>query len=181
MSLPADSKLKLSMPEKDSIGYYSWEKKIDVATKYMALGNMRSVGELTGIPYVTLIGWKRTEWWGELIEEIRKTRKTEMNTKLSKIVDKSLAVIEDRLENGDWVMTKDGDLSRRPVTMKDANTVTKDLLAHQVRVEEMTNKLEVQKETVQDQLQLLAKEFAKWSKKLSNNVAEDITPTGETA
>jgi hypothetical protein len=98
-----------------------------------------------------------------------------MNTKLSKIVDKSLSVIEDRLENGDIILNnKTGDLIRKPVSLKDANSVTKDLLAHQIRVEELTNKMEVQKETVADQLKLLAQEFSKWSRKLVQTNATDV-------
>ena len=172
----SESALRVSIPERDSLGNFTWEKKIDVATKYMALGNMRLVGEICNVPYQTLFSWKKQDWWAELIEEIRKTRRAETNTKLSKIVDKSLSVIEDRLDHGDFIMNlKTGELERKPVSMKDANTVTKDLLSHQARVEEMTQKMETTKETVQDQLKLLANEFAKWSRKLGN---QDAITTG---
>jgi hypothetical protein len=179
--IPADHELRLSAKDKTEGGHFTWEKKIDVVTKYMALGNARLVSELTKVPYITLMGWKKEPWWAELIEEVRRTRQGELNTKLSKIVDKSLSVIEDRLENGDIILNnKTGDLIRKPVSLRDANSVTKDLLAHQVRVEELTQKMEVQKDSVQDQLKLLATEFAKWSRKLVHTSATDI-PFKETS
>lgn len=176
MTLPTDSKLRVSMPEKADNGWHhTWEKKIEVVTKYMALGNMRLVSELTKIPYMTLIGWKKEEWWGDLVDEIKRTRSTEMNTKLSKIVDKSLSAIEDRLDNGDFVLNnKTGEIVRKPVSLKDANTVTKDLLSHQIKVEEVANRMEERKENFQETLKLLAIEFAKWSKRKDNAGAETI-------
>lgn len=173
--LPADHELRLSAKDKTAGGHFTWEKKIDVVSKYMALGNARLVSELTKVPYQTLVVWRREPWWAEIVEEVRRTRQGEMNSKLSKIVDKSLSVIEDRLENGDIIMNnKTGDLVRKPVSMKDANSVTKDLLAHQIRVEELTQKSDIQKETVEDQLIVLAKEFSKWSRKLVQTNSTDV-------
>jgi hypothetical protein len=175
MTLPADSKLRLNAKPVTDAGFYSWEKKIDVVTKYMALGNFRLVSELTGVTYRTLMNWRKEDWWAELVEEIRNTRKTELNSKLSKIVDKSLEVIQDRLENGDIILNnKTGELMRKEISLKDANQVTKDLLNHQLKMEELTSKLEIQKETVTDQLKLLAAEFSKWSLASSKKTAQTI-------
>lgn len=173
--LPKDSELRLSNTKRDENSNYTWECKIDVATKYMALGNFRLVSEVTKVPYRTLMFWRKEPWWAELIEEIKKTRQTELNTKLSKIVDKSLEVIADRLENGDFVLNnKTGELIRKPVTIKEANVVTKDLLNHQIKMEQMVSNIEIQKETVADQLKILAGEFAKWSRQLTKRNASDI-------
>jgi hypothetical protein len=174
--LPKDNKLKVSIPEKESNGYFhTWEKKIEVVTKYMALGNMRLVSELTKIPYYTLIGWKKEDWWGDLIDEIKKTRYAEQNTKLSKIVDKSLAAIEDRIDNGDFILNnKTGEVVRKPISIRDANTVARDLLNHQIKVDEVSNRMEERKENFQDTLKVLANEFAKWTRRVSTNKAETI-------
>jgi hypothetical protein len=173
--IPDDRELRLSAPAKDDSGFYTWEKKIEVATKYMALGNMRLVSELCKVDYRLLMAWKKEEWWHQLIDEIRKANKSALNTKLSKIVDRSLEVISDRIENGDFILNnKTGEVERKPVSLRDANAVTKDLLNHQIKVEELEAKIEIQKETVQDQLALLAKEFSKWSKSISNKKATDI-------
>jgi hypothetical protein len=177
--LPSDKQLKLSAPDRDALGNFTWEKKIDVATKWLALGNMRLIAELTGMEYNTLAAWKRSDWWPELLDEIRRTRQLETSGKLGKIVDKSLEVISDRLANGDFVWdSKNSELARRPVSMKDANTVTKDLLAHQVKIEELATKMETKQESVQDSLKLLAAEFAKWSRKIVHDRAQD-TPFKE--
>jgi hypothetical protein len=173
--LPSDHKLSIKAPAKDEAGFYTWEKKIEVATKYMALGNMRLVSELCKVDYRTLVNWKKEKWWADLIDEIKKSRQTETNSKLSKLVDMSLDVIKDRLKNGDFILNnKTGSIDRKPVSLRDANSVAKDLLGAQIRMEEMTSKLEIQKESVQEQLKLLANEFSKWSKGLSKQNAQTI-------
>lgn len=174
-TLPPDHKLKIRNVAKDEAGFYTWEKKIEVATKYMALGNMRLVGELCKVDYRTLMNWKKEKWWTELLNEIKKTRQTETSTKLSKIVDKSLEVIADRLEHGDFILNnKTGNIDRKPVSLRDANSVAKDLLGTQIKMEELTSKIETRQESVQEQLKLLATEFAKWSKGLSKQNAQTI-------
>jgi len=173
--IPKDSQLRLAKVPKIEGQNYTWEAKIDAVTKYMALGNFRLVSELNKIPYRTLMAWRKEPWWAELVEEIKKTRQTELNTKLSKIVDKSLAVIEDRLDHGDFVLNnKTGEVVRKPVSIKEANTVTKDLLAHQARQEEMIANIEIRKETVAEQLKILADEFSKWSRQISKKTATTI-------
>jgi hypothetical protein len=175
--VPKDHELKLSNinKAKDSSGFFTWEKKIEVVTKYLALGNYRLVSELTKVDYRTIMLWKKEPWWDDLIEEIKKTRTSELSTKLSKIVDRSLEVVADRLENGDVVMNmKTGEFDRKPVSMRDANIVVKDLLNHQLKMEELSSKIEIQKETVQDQLALLAAEFAKWNKAITKQTATTI-------
>jgi hypothetical protein len=171
--LPDPQDLRLSAKAKDDSGYWTWEKKIEVVTKYMALGNLRLTAEVSKVPYDTCTEWKKSNWWSQVVDEIKKTKSTEMNNKLSKIIDKSLSAIEDRLENGDFVFSqKTGEVLRKPVTIKDANTVAKDLLSHQIRVEEIANKIEERKETIQETLKVLADEFAKWNRRALNKTAE---------
>jgi hypothetical protein len=87
--------------------HWPHEKRIEVATKWLALGNMRLVSELTGVDYQLCRMWKQQPWWAEVVAEIKASRNVVVDSKLSKIVDKSLEMIEDRLENGDIFQGKD--------------------------------------------------------------------------
>ena len=140
------------------------EKRIEVVTKWLALGNMRLVSELTGVSYQLCRMWKREPWWPELINEVKSSRNAEVNTKLSKLVDRSLEMISDRLHNGDFIWNqKTGEVVRKEVSLRDVNVVAKDLINHQINLEKLKNdevKVEDQK-SIQDQLKLLANEFAK--------------------
>ena len=142
------------------------EKRIEVVTKWLGLGNMRLVAELTGVSYQLCREWKTSEWWQELVDEVKASRSLQLDTKLSKIVDKSLETIADRLENGDVVFNqKTGQVVRKEVSLKDATKVATDLLTRQAVLQKLEHEQVVQKDqgTIQDQLKLLAQEFAKFN------------------
>jgi hypothetical protein len=168
----------------DKGGRYSWEKKIEVASKYMQLGNTRLVSELTDVSYQTISDWRKTDWWSALIEELKLAKKAKTGQKLSEIIDQSIEVVTDRLENGDWVLNnKTGEMMRRPVSLRDAAQVTNNLITRQIQMEELAEKITTRKETVQETLKVLAGEFAKWNRTQKNKDVETIpfkeNPSGE--
>lgn len=151
----------------------SWNKRMDAVARYMLLGNMRVVSEQVGVPYYTLVEWKRSSWWPEMVETIRRQKKGKTNNSITKIIEQSLDVIEDRLENGDFIMNnKTGEVVRKPVGVREATTIAHQLLQRQQAIEELEAKLSSNEDTVQETLSLLAKEFQKWNKTKKNNAEE---------
>lgn len=151
-----------------------WDKRMEVVGRYMLLGNLRLVSEQTGVSYPTLAEWKKSEWWPEVVEQIRRERKGKQNENITKLIEQSLDVMADRLENGDFVLNnKTGEVIRKPVGVKEATTIAHQLLQRQTAIEELEAKLSRSEDTVQETLGLLAKEFQKWNK-LKNNDAQDI-------
>jgi hypothetical protein len=158
-----------------SIVTYTWQKKVEVVTKYMSLGNMRLVSELCSVPYETLYDWRKQDWWKQLVEEIRVAKKAKTNQKLTDIIDISLEIVADRLENGDFVLNqKTGQVERKPVSVRDASTITNNLLTRQIQMEEMASKADVQRDTIQETLKILAKEFSKWNNKSAAKPVIDV-------
>jgi hypothetical protein len=154
---------------------YTWQKKVDAVTKYMSLGNMRLVSELVEVPYDTLHTWRKQDWWMQLVEEIRVAKKAKTNQKLTDIIDTSLEIVMDRLENGDFVLNqKTGEIERKPVSVRDASTITNNLLTRQIQMEEMASKADVQRDTIQETLKILAKEFSKWNNRSTATNALDV-------
>ena len=166
----------MNLPVKRESGVrYTWEEKAAAAQHYMLNGNMRLVSDLTGVPYDTLCDWKKSDWWLTLIEEIKLTKKTKTGNKLSTIIEASLDAVSDRLANGDVIYDqKTGELKRKPVSLRDAAQVTNQLITRQLEMERLAEKMEHRKETIQDTLSLLAKEFAKYQRAQSNKQAIDI-------
>lgn len=166
--LPEDSEYRVSRRNIKRLApgrQWPWEKKIEVVTKYLALGNVRMVSELTGVGVDTIYDWKNSDWWHDAVTEIKKTRTMKLDTKLSQLVDKSLEVIADRLENGEVVVNnKTGEIVRRPVSLRDSGRIANDLLAKQILLEEKSQQAEVRETTMQETLSLLAQEFSKWQK-----------------
>ena len=163
------------MSEERAVTTWSWSDKTEAAKKYMLLGNMRIVSELTGISYNTLCDWRKQDWWSTLIDEIKAAQKAKRNTKMNEVIDESMEIIHDRIVNGDFILNnKTGEIQRKPVTLRDIGNLTNQLLTRQAQLEEITNRMENNKETVQETLKTLAKEFAKWQRISNKNQATDV-------
>lgn len=160
---------------KTSGGVYPIEVKIEVAQKYVLLGNMRLVSEVTGISYDTLMEWKKTKWWVELLQELKAAKKATSTRKLSTLLDNSLDVIADKLENGEVVFnSKTGEFTRVSLPAREVIRLTEFLLKHQRETEKLEQQIVQQDHTVDSTLKVLAKEFAKWAKKPAVQEVVDV-------
>lgn len=147
-------------------GEYTFEQKFDVVNQYLQLGNYRLVAEFSGISYGTIMNWKATQWWKDLVTEIQASKRVQKSSKIDIIVEKGLGVVEDRLDNGELVLNqKTGSIERRDVSLKDAVSAVNALMQRQAVIENQNNNtadVESQK-TIQEQLSFLANEFAKFN------------------
>ncbi len=167
MSNPSDAGLPANA--------YQMDKRMDAVRKFLALGSMKYASEITGIPLNTLRRWKDEPWWDEAIAEIRRTSDAKLDVKLSSIIERALAVVEDRLEHGDVILNnKTGKLERKPVGLRDTAKVATEILARQQQLRKTQDDVKVQKQTVQETLSVIAQEFAKLSRKDSTKTAETI-------
>lgn len=149
-------------------GWWSDTQKIEAVQAYIMFGKMPSVEAVTGIPRNTLSNWKYSDWWKDLEAELRASDDIELSGKLKKVIDKSIDVLADRMNNGDYVYDqKTGELKRRPVSLRDAHTVAKDLIT-QRRV--LDNKPVQATETSMEQtLLMLANKFEEFAKTIKRN------------
>lgn len=97
---------------------YTDADRINAIGHYLVLGNLRKVEAATGIPNETLSGWTRTEWWNQLLAQIRAERNQDLDCRLSNAVDKALDGLLDRIDNGDTVVVDD-ELRKIPVKGRD--------------------------------------------------------------
>lgn len=173
-----DKALRMSRVGMNHEHRHKWpvEKRIEVVTKVLALGNMRLVSELTGVSYQLIREWKQEPWWNEIVDEIRASRNSALDSKLSRLVDKSLETVADRLENGNIYMDKKGDLQRKPLTILEANKVATDMLNQetlvQKRVVAQTEGQNVQ--SMADMIAGLAREFARFNTNRTVDVVAKI-------
>jgi transposase-like protein len=153
---------------------WSDKQKLEAAQSWLVLGNMSLVSRILGIPRITLQIWKASNWWKELIEDIKVQERMELSNKMKKIVEAAHTVVEDRLLNGDAVLNqKTGEIVRKPVNMKDAHRVAVDLLNQREAVEKATKGPTEMGDEAGDKLEKLAERFAEFSikaveKKLDN-------------
>jgi hypothetical protein len=89
------------------------------------------------VPEETIRYWRKQDWWDDTVREIRHSGKVELSSKMKKIVEASIAVIEDRIVNGDFVFDqKTGEVVRKPVNLKDAHKVAIDMVDRQGALEQ---------------------------------------------
>lgn len=159
---------------------YPVEKRIECVTKCLALGNIKLVAELTGVSYGLLRVWRTMPWWKDMEAEILAARRAETDTKLSKIVDRSLAIVADRLDNGDWAYDKKtGTAYRKEINVLAATKVASEMLQRQdmLKKQEQVETSAQQTQTVADQIAHLASEFAKFNTK--RTITSDVTDVQE--
>lgn len=157
----------------------SWSdaQKLEAIQSYLVLGNLALTSRLLGIPEITLRVWKTKDWWKDQVAELKAQEKFELSAKMKKIVNASLAVVEDRLEHGDFQFDqKTGQTVRKPVNMKDAHKVAVDLQQRQEMLEKISTEEIQQDSSVEDKLLKLAEKFADMAtKKIDQKVSEHRT------
>lgn len=136
-------------------------KKTEAVLTWMTCGNMAQTSRLIGVGLPTLKLWKRQPWFKEAVEGFHDDDKTELDARYQKIIRKALAVVEDRLDNGNFQLDqKTGRILRIPVAMTESHRVAKDLVQQQQAFrQEKAAEVQVN-ETINDKLVKLASQFA---------------------
>lgn len=146
--------------EKGTRWAWSDKKRIEACTAYLALGNAALVEVATGVPQGTVRQWKTQPWWKELVAQIQTESDQQVDAKLSKMIDKALDAVNDRLENGDFMWDKeDRTFIRKPVSLKDTWKVSAEILDKRWLIRDRPD-TKVDTEAVSDILTKLAKDFA---------------------
>lgn len=153
---------------------YDEKTKHECVKSYVITGSMTMVNALTKIPLPTLWLWKKQDWWKEYEDNLRVEDSIELSSRLKRIMVKTLDVVEDRLEHGDYVYDqKTGAMRRKPVAMRDAHKVFADSAVQAKQfLEDATPKQSL--EHMGDKLVLLAEKFAALAgkKKIEANTIE---------
>lgn len=173
--LPASRNIK-KRTSKDKGKWYGDSNKLEAVKMYLATGNLTLVGASLDIPLSTLKLWKGSEWWNNLVKDLKTEDTIQLSQRLRKIAAKAMDVTMDRLENGDYFFNqKTGVLERKPVAMRDAHLVA---IGHTDRALLLEKKPqdEESNEKTQDRLLQLAEAFAKFANKAHRIEVIDAIP-----
>lgn len=139
---------------------WSDSQKIEAVTTYLMLGNLAMTAATLKIPEQTMRNWFYSQWWKETEAELKLAGKLQLNNRLKGIVERSLDVVTDRLENGDWVYDqKTGQLQRKPVNLAVAHKVASDLIDKQEKLQNSITVAPAQ-EAMAEKMLALAEKFA---------------------
>lgn len=159
------------MSKAKGVTNWSEKKRIESCTAYLALGNASLVEAVTGVPSGTVRQWKTQPWWKELAHAIQTESDQVVDAKLSKMIDKTLNLVNDRLDNGDFFWdSKNSEFVRKPVSVKDGWKITTEILDKRWLIRDRPD-TKADTEAVSDILIKLANDFAGMAKK---KVAEKL-------
>ncbi len=103
---------------------YTLEDKYKAAAALVASGTAEGASRQTGIPVSTIRTWGRDEEFRRLCQEIRAKYGDEIKGNLAQIVKEGTEQIRDRINNGDHVFNKKGDVIRKPMSGRDLTIAT---------------------------------------------------------
>lgn len=144
----------------------SWgdKQKLEAINTFVVLGgNISQTAIALQIPAETVRRWTKSAWWKELYDEVKQEDNIQLSHKLQNIVARSLALVEDRLEKGDFFYDqKTGKVVRKEVSLRDAHEVMKSSFQMKESIEK-PQAPQLEESSVSDKLAALAKQFEQFA------------------
>ena len=153
-------------------GMWKESKRIEVVTTYLSTGNYAETSRLCGVPLPTLEQWKKADWWKDIEKSIRASEETQLDAKLTKIIDRTLEKLVDSIENGEHIYDqRTGKIKRMPAKMRDLNNAFNTILDKRQLIRKQPTKI-IEQTSTATQLQQLADSFAKFVQKKVDELPE---------
>lgn len=146
------------------------KKRLEALTTFVATGSVSTTANLTGVPLNTINKWKQSDWWKEGIEQLQYEDNIQISSRLSKLLEKSILAVEDRLDNGEHMYDpRTGKILRIPAKLRDVHKITNDIVDKKQQLLKMhvakeATKKEDSKTITADHLVQLAQAFAQFAK-----------------
>ena len=150
-----------------SLTPWSLDKKLEAVNLYLKVGNMTEVERQTGIPYKTLISWKKTRWYDEYVRSIKGERDIQLSRKVEDMLDAAMEQMSDRLKKGDTQYNpQTGEMVRVPVKAQVINAISANLAKQRLELANQPTEHQMHdKDATNAKLQELASAFASFVKR----------------
>lgn len=145
-------------------------------TTFLATGSQAYTAAITKIPEQTINTWRKQDWWKEKMQEIKDSENIQLDAKLTKVMDKALDAVVDRIENGEYMYDpRTGEIKRIPAKLRDVQKVAGDMIDKKTLLAKIQKGKEEQKHNITaDHLVLLAREFAKFATGKEHKDVDDV-------
>lgn len=110
-AIPLDTKVKDELVSRTTM--------ILAASVYLATNDLWEVSRQVALPRYQIERWTQEDWWPQAMELARFKQGERLDTNLSKVIDRTMEAINDRLEVGDVKVLADGTVVRVPAKLKD--------------------------------------------------------------
>ncbi len=119
MSELAKERSKYMTIPKQPGSQYTNEQRFNVIADLFVIGSITKTAEMHNMPKQTVSNWARSEWGVELLGQIGTEKGEELDANFTKLIDSAFEQAQDRVENGDYRVSKDGKLIRVPMGGKE--------------------------------------------------------------
>lgn len=103
---------------------WEMEVRLEAAIAYLITGNTEDAGKLCNVPGRTIRDWMKTAWWEDVLSEARTIKQKELDALWTGLIHKSTSKLRERLDDGDPILTKAGEIKYLPVKAKDLAIIT---------------------------------------------------------
>lgn len=147
----------------------------------MATGSQTLTSAMTKVPQETIRVWRKQDWWKERMQELQSDNTLQLDHRLTKVMDKALDAVVDRIENGEYMYDpRTGEIRRVPAKLRDLQKVAVDSIDKKLLLTKANkDKQEAKQQITADHLVMLAREFAKFATGKTPDEAKDVTSVVE--
>ena len=151
-----------SNPEKRVVRQYTDTEKFKAVATYILLGTLTATASELQISRETLKDWKDKDWWKKYERQIKNEENAALSAKYRKIVQKTLDQIQERLDNGDSIVLKDGSIHKLPVKARELALIAAISTDKILNIDKIQEHRE-ETVSIEQRLSLLAEEFKKFT------------------
>jgi len=103
----------------------SGEEKLEMAREFFLSGNLSEIARKHRVYHVEMIELTRQVWFVEEVNSLSREAAAITRVKLTRLFDKSIEELEDRMTYGDTVVGMEGQTYRMPIRAKDLAAIAK--------------------------------------------------------
>ena len=146
-------------------GWWDKKKQLEAVTTYLATGSLAETSRIINVPYRTVQSWKlESEWWPKVVEEIQSGENQKVDQKMSRIIDKTLEKLVERIEDGDYMYDqKTGRMVKVPLKARDLERITSGLFDKRQLIRKQPTNIKADPSNQADRLLKLAEQFASFA------------------
>lgn len=137
------------------------EDKGRAVAAYVATGSFGKAASITGVHENTLRHWSKQDWWDEECRRAKQADADELASTATAIAKRAFLELQDRLENGDVVLDKEGNPRNKPIGARDAAIIAAVAIDKRKVLLDTPNTVSVQNST--EKLANLMEQFVKFA------------------
>ncbi len=103
----------------------SWDmdSKLEAAIAWLMTGSFDSASKLCNIPARTIRDWSQSAWWEDVLADANSKKQKELDACWTGLIHDATSSLRDMVQNGEAVLTKNGNVKRVPIKARDMATI----------------------------------------------------------